>query len=175
MGRKGKIMKKIMRIGTIDTGRGRRASVYIKSEYSDGKFSMSGVIGPLSSGNALGGCGQICMEFAHRNPADDDKRYGKLISPSEIVFATGWDAKTWLDLLDVWKQWHLNDMQAACEHQQERGWTYEDHHDKKTFKGDACPVCGYEIGSAWLKKRVPQSVIDFVSSLPNTDKEPSWI
>jgi hypothetical protein len=41
----------------------------------DGRFSISGVIGPLPSGNALGGCGQIDMEFAHRNDNDNDKRY----------------------------------------------------------------------------------------------------
>lgn len=78
---------------------------------------MSGVMGPTDSGNCIGSCGQIDMGFAHRNPADDDKRYSSPIKPENIRFAPGWSRKQWFDLLDVWKRWHLNDMQAGCEHQ----------------------------------------------------------
>lgn len=131
-------MKKVMRIGMIEIGM-RSASIYISAKYEKERFSMSGVIGPLKSGNALGGCGQIDMEFAHRNEKDNDKRYNELIEPKDINFAPQWNAEMWLDVLDVWKEWHLNDMQAGCEHQRGLGWTYKDHHDKKTFKGEPCP------------------------------------
>ena len=167
-------MKKVCRIGTVLQGN-RRASIYIKAEMTDDKLSISGVIGPLPSGNALGGCGQIDMEFAHRFPEHNDPRTSDLIRPDEINFAPGWDRSRWLDLLDIWHRWHLNDMRAECEHQRAMGWTYAEHHDPRTFKGDNCPVCGYSIGSKWLKEELPQDVIDFIAALPATDREPAWV
>lgn len=169
-------MKKTMRVGTINTGNGRRANIYISATFEDGNLSISGVIGPLSSGNALGGCGQIDMEFQHRHPEDNDKRYeDHLTRAQDINFAKGWDREKWFNLLDIWKKYHLNDKQAACEHQRELGWRYEDHHDSKTFRGEACPVCGYEIGSAWLRINVPKEVIELLEALPETDKQPAWV
>jgi len=61
-------------------------------------------------------------------------------------------------ILDIWDTWHLNDMNSACEHQTALGWKYDDHHNKETFKGDPCPTCGYEIGSAWLLRELPENV-----------------
>jgi len=108
-----------MRIGTIKVDN-RIASIFIKAEFENGKFSMSGVIGPLSNGDALGGCGQINMEFDHRNKKDNDDRYSELITPDKITFANGWNAEKFYDLLDIWGKWHLNDMQAGCIHQREK-------------------------------------------------------
>lgn len=96
--------------------------VFCKIEYKDGKLSISGVIAPLRSGNAMGGCGQISMEFKHRNEIDDDARYTNLIPPEHFDFSPGWDGEKWLDFLDVWKQWHLNDMSPCCTHQKALGW-----------------------------------------------------
>jgi hypothetical protein len=166
------MMKKVMRIGTMDTGGGRRASIYVEAKYEDGRLSVSGVIGPLSSGNALGGCGQIDMEFAHRNPEDDDKRYGELVKPGDITFAPGWSAERWYQLLDVWKEWHLNDMHAGCEHQRALGWEREGY-DK--HPSEPCPECGYEYGTKWNKVDVPESVIAWIVALPDTDKTPAWV
>jgi hypothetical protein len=117
-------MKKVMRIGKIKVGEYRR-NVFVKADYDifikatneGGELSLSGVIGPMASGNAYGGSGQIDMEFQHRNPSDDDRRYSKPTTPEEIDFAPGWDKEKWFDLLDIWKTYHLNDMQPACEHQ----------------------------------------------------------
>ena len=165
-------MKKVMRIGTMDTGNGKRASIFIRAELKDGNLSISGTIGPLSSGNALGGSGQIDMEFEHRNPDDNDKRYSNLVKASSIKYAVGWDKEKWLDLLDVWKKWHLNDLKASCEHQRALGWDkdgYEKHPSEK------CPVCGYKYGSAWHRVEVPQDVIGFIESLPDTDTTPAWV
>jgi hypothetical protein len=165
-------MKKIMRIGTIGTGNGRRASIFIKAELKEGNLSISGVIGPLSSGNALGGCGQISMEFEHRNAEDNDTRYSNLIKASSIKYAAGWDKEKWLDLLDIWEKWHLNNLKAGCEHQRALGWDkggYDQH------PSEPCPVCGYKYGSAWRRVEVPQDVINFLETLPDSDKQPSWI
>lgn len=115
------------------------------------------------------------MEFAHRDPAQNDKRTINPTTPDEIVFSDGWTADKWLDFLDVWHKWHLNDMQSGCEHQRALGWTYEEHHDPKTFKGDLCPTCGYSIGSQWLKEELPAAVVEFLNSLPETETTPAWV
>ena len=38
-----------------------------------------------------------------------------------------------------------------------------------------CPVCGYEYGTSWLLEEVPQDVIDWLFSLPDTDITPAWV
>lgn len=162
-------MRKIVNIGTVPVG-SRRANVYCKIENENGRLSISGVVGPLPSGNALGGCGQIDMEFKHRNEADDDKRYGDLIGPNEIKFSKGWNATAWFDFLEVWKKWHLNDMHAGCEHQRE--WEQKNYDELPEDK--ACKVCGYEYGTAWNSVKVPEDVLDFLASLPETTKQPAW-
>ena len=57
----------------------------------------------------------------------------------------------------VWKRWHLNDMHAGCEHQR----AFEDEPYEK-HKGEVCPICGYEYGTAWKREELPQSVIEQV-------------
>lgn len=125
-------MKKVMRIGTLETHGEGRVSVYIKADTERNYLSISGVIGPSRAGNAYGGCGQIDMEFAHRNKDDNDSRFPNPTKPNEFNFAPNWNSKLWLDLLEVWKKWHL-------------------------------------------KKEYPQEVLDFISSLPDTDREPAWV
>lgn len=106
-------MHKVIRPGKIQVWKssGKQwRSFFCKIDYESGKFSISGVIDPWTSGNAGGGCGQIDMEFAHRNPENDDSRYADhLIKPDDIRFALGWNADSWLDFLDIWKRWHLHE------------------------------------------------------------------
>lgn len=128
---------KIVRPGTVP-GRGTmRVNVFCKITYLDGRLAISGVIGPYASGNAYGSCGQIDMGFAHRNKANDDARYSALYTIDDMRFAPDWDPDTWLDFLDVWKRWHMNDMNSTCEHQRAAGWTYDTHIDRPK-----CPRCG---------------------------------
>ena len=150
------------------------SGLFCKIEISeDGKLSITGVEGPKSNGDSYGSCGQIDMGYFHRNQEHNDKRYSE---PKKLsIFNDGWNEKLWLDFLEVWHERHLNDMTAACEHQRQLGWTYESHHDPKTFKGENCPVCGYSIGSQCLKRELPASVISFLSALPETKKQPAWV
>lgn len=164
-------MRKIMRIGTIKTHGGGHISLYIKAEYSDNRLSISGVIGPSRSGNAYGGCGQIDMEFAHRKAAHNDSRYSQPIQPREINFAPEWNAKKWLDLLEIWHDWHLNDLKPGCEHQRASGWE-DDGYD--VHPSEPCPTCGYKFGTAWHKLPIPQRVLDTLLTFPDTDREPAW-
>lgn len=38
-----------------------------------------------------------------------------------------------------------------------------------------CPVCGYEYGSAWLKREVPEEILEYLKNLPETVKKPAWV
>jgi len=110
-------MNKTVRIGSLK-GYG---DVFCEIKFVEGKLSITGVMGPLKNGNCRGGCGQIDMEFEHRNPADNDSRTRERIKPTEFTFAPGWNAEKWFDFLEAWKHWHLNDMKPGCEHQKDWG------------------------------------------------------
>ena len=257
---------KVMRIGTLArTGyKHLRDDLFCKAEISDsGELSIIGVVGPTPDGNSAGGCVQINMEFAHRNPNHNDHRTSSPIAPKAIEFAQGWNAGLWLKFLEIWHRWHLNHMKSNCEHQIGPDWTPRDvtlyhfrlrpeitkeqsnikeaavssikagraftptprqlavmameyaytHHEEalpagiaeyyepKTplYNGDLgatetkatnwlrpdkhpdgylckpCPVCGYRYGSQWRKEALPQTVVDFLRSLPDADKAPAWI
>lgn len=195
-------MDKICRIGTIATWRGRRMSIYVHIEIKEGNLSITGVEGPLPSGNCLGGCGQIDGNYDHADKSQNDSRTDKPIKASNISYAPGWNAAQWLKLLDIWSQWHLNDMSPACEHQRALGWMDEkidpdrpamdygkfypgQSQDSWNLKmwaypphghlTEPCPVCGYKMGTAWLKRELPVEVKKFLFDLPESDKNPAWV
>jgi hypothetical protein len=179
-------IKKICRIGRLAQGDGTSASVYINAEIKEGVLTISGVIGPLRSGNCRGSCGQIDTNFKHRNEEDNDPRTTEPIPPEAFKFAKGWDKTKWLDLLDIWKRWHLNDLKAECEHQRilipgiekKKGkeFFYASNLDNiwKIPEMNKCPLCGYQYGSAWKKVKLPERVIKFIKELPDADKPPAW-
>jgi hypothetical protein len=139
-------MQKVIRIG-----KGTYGNVYCKIEWNDGRLSISGVEGPMKNGNARGGCGQI-------NPLE-----------SKITeFAPGWDLEKMETFVRFSNEWHLNDLQAGCEHQRRLGWD-------NSHINNPCPVCGYKYGTQWLTKEVPQGVIEWLFNLPETDMEPAWV
>jgi len=98
-------INKVVRIGVIEN-----ASIFCKISYKNGKLSISGVEGPMRNGNARGSCGQIIMGFKEF----DDRGYKSL---NDIEPAEGWTPELIKQFFDVWDVWHLNDMQAGCEHQ----------------------------------------------------------
>ena len=240
-----KDFKKVVRIGTSRYDN-REFSIYCKIEFENGNLSISGVEGPLKSGNALGGCGQIVMSY------NTDESI-KTITPNR---SSGWSFELIKDFFQVWDEWHLNDMKAGCEHQRKQntseeielinfswsdkfytmmkqaekgklipeeyteyrevypvvheflfntsespkyldhpiaqelmsndwiqvkdtemktvGWVNYKQHPKGLLS-KPCAECGYKYGSAWLKEEVPQDVLDFLVSLPDTDKTPAWV
>lgn len=115
-------------------GNNRFYPVFISIETERGYLSITGVQSPLPSGNSRGGCGQIVMEYDHRDKLQNDARYHNLITVNELRFSKGWDAEKWYDLLNVWELWHLKQ--------------YVD---------------------------VPQDVVEFLLSLPDTDRHPAWV
>ena len=135
----------------------RNFRVFIKIELTnDGRLSISGVEGPLKSGNCLGGCGQIDIHL-------------KTEDPSKWIFTEGWDLQKMQKLLEIWDKWHLNDMRSACEHQRSRGETWQKN------PSAVCPDCGYRLGSTWLKEEVPQEIIEWLFALPETTSDYAWI
>lgn len=155
-------VKKILRIGTQKTHGERYASVYAKVELNEGHLSITGVVGPLTSGNALGNCGQI------KKPTIDK-------------FAPGWDQDLLDTFFEVWKRYHLNDLRPGCEHQRALGW--ENHwqaqgwlpHTEGGLLEKPCPICGYKFGSAWNVEAIPDWVTDWLAALPDADRQPAWI
>ncbi len=87
-----------------------------------------------------------------------------------------------LRILDIWDQWHLNDMSAACVHQIALGWNTRKMDDSKEtgwhvnmananlagwvrpeenpkgVLGKPCPECGYKYGTAWLVGALPDEI-----------------
>ncbi len=182
----------VVRPGTMKTWNGGRwASIYCKINLNEkGRLSISGVIGPTQGGNALGSCGQIDMEFQHRNPEHDYNRYPSPIQPRDIRFRPGWTVDKWYTLLEYWKLYHLNDMHAGCEHQTAEGWgkkevkigaetkstswlTEKEHPEGVLSK--PCPTCGYKYGTAWKKQEVPRDALNFLFTLPKADQAPPWV
>jgi hypothetical protein len=164
-----KDFSKVVRIGTSKTSGGRGYSVFCKISFTDGKISISGVEGPLASGNCLGGCGQI------------DMHDWNLTS-----YATGWNRAKVTEFRRIWREWHLNDCTAGSPKQEQ--WLaqvgvkkYDDALKCLTVVGlepDASYLHNgkpYSYGSAWLRREVPQQAIDFLMALPDADKKPAWV
>lgn len=150
-------------------------STFIKVVFDGARLSMTGVEGPQANGNCHGSCGQINMhEWA--------------IS----AYAPGIDAATVKRIREVWEAWHLNDMQAGSPRQMAHlaanpvEWTYPESHYVKAC--EALTAAGinpdqdhllngkpYRYGSAWLTVAVPDDVLAFLRSLPDTDIQPAWV
>lgn len=77
---------------------------FAEIEYGSGKLRISGVIGPKSNDDCLGSCGQCVDEISAGTPADC------------------WTSEMLEKFCAIWRKWHLNDMHAECEHQQELGY-----------------------------------------------------
>lgn len=96
--------KKVVQPFSVKEG-GRWARVYVEMSYGNPygnqnpDLSIHGCIGPLPSGNALGGCGQIDMEFGNNKERKD--------SYPEKKWAAGWSQQKWAKLMQVWKSYHM--------------------------------------------------------------------
>ena len=96
-------MKKIVNPCTCKVGK-INANAFVKIEYENKRLLLSGVVGPLSSGNCRGSAGQCVDEIRAGTPTK------------------GWTRETLDRFCDIWERWHLNDMRPECEHQRELGW-----------------------------------------------------
>lgn len=158
------ILTKVVRLGTVPAGN-RRASVFCKIEVTGGRLSITGVEGPRSSGDCLGGCGQIL-----------DSLQGK-----SVKLAPGWNDAMLGKFLRVWDRWHLNNLRAGSAAQEQ--WLRENPVPadytaqlaaltKVKLSPDAA---GYVYGTAWNTEPLPQEVFKFLASLPDADITPAWV
>lgn len=163
--------KKTLRIGTAAYG-AARASVFCFIKWADQRLSITGVEGPLASGNCMGSCGQI-----------------DLAAVDGWTYAEGWDAATVARLQEVWKTYHLNDLTAGSPAQTAY---LKDHRVKVEYPASQydsdCAVLRaaglnpdpdylhkgepYRYGSAWLKTPVPAEALAFLAALPDADRLP---
>lgn len=84
-------------------------------------------------------------------------------------------------IVEIWERWHLNDMNAGCEHQRAlgwgkdtvvlkdgstkgTGWLNESEHPQGVLC-KPCPECGYKYGTKWMYEAIPQEIIDELISL----------
>ena len=83
--------------------------------------------------------------------------------------AAGWDFGEIRELAQIWKRWHLNDLNAACAHMDTETLVRE----PDGFGGEriacgaanTCPESGYTYGHAWLVEPLPDDVIDDIKHL----------
>lgn len=69
---------------------------------------------------------------------------------------------------------YINDHYNRASETKTAGWVYPSEHPEGLLT-KPCPECGYKYGSAWRKEDVPEDVLEFLRSLPDTDKKPAWV
>ena len=141
--------------------------VFVEINYEDGRLSITGVHGPLRSGNAKGGCGQL-----------------DLLELQPFEFEKEWNQEMLNMLAAIWKRYHLNDVCAGSPAQE----FYLNHNpinDRLNFfdkASEALEAAGlnpdphhivngkpYRYGSAWLSGSVPEWVLEWLYNLPETN------
>jgi hypothetical protein len=141
----------------------------VKGDWRYG-FSMTGVIGPLRNGDCRGSCGQCGI-------------------PADARPVVGWTAEDLEDLRAIWERWHLNDMRAGSEVQ-------EQHLRSLKFQGIECPpypasyldwarselakaglepdADGYSYGCEWKREPLPVEVVQWWESLVDVGAPRGW-
>lgn len=160
---------KTVRIGTKKTYGGRYYSVYCSIEYQKDILSITGVEGPIDGGNCIGSCGQI---YDHIKPI--------------AHYAKGWNNELLDKFLEFWKSYHLNDMHAGTPEQDacivRYGAKNMDYRDKcqlleahGLYEVTLPNGTRYKYGTGWLRRDVPEHVLEWLYELPNTDRSPAWV
>jgi hypothetical protein len=171
-------LDKVIRIGTIQRYHNLGKSptdIFCHVQIKDGKLSITGVEGPRRYGDSWGSCGQIVMSLKN----EQDK----------ITPALSWSKDMIARFFQVWEEWHLNDMRAGSPEQRawlranpipEAEYAYPKSHyavvsGKLAGAGLNPDSTGYKYGHAWLSEELPQEVVEFLQTLPETDKTPAWV
>lgn len=77
-------------------------------------------------------------------------------------FANGFNAEKLQTLLKIWDEYHLNDLQAGCSHQDSDAY---DTMDERLEKIPPCPETGYKYGHSWLLKKLPEDIVEQLTEL----------
>jgi hypothetical protein len=134
--------------------------VYIEIKLDNGRLSISGHA-RLNSRTDYAYCGQIQDEINMKNITR---------------LRGGYDWRKLGRLLEIWDEWHLNDMRPECEHQHKLMPAARERNGEDFFNAAnltniwgipefrQCPECGYKYGTAWKKAEVPAEVLEFLRS-----------
>lgn len=161
---------KTVRIGSKRSWGGRWYSVYCNIHYKeDGTLSITGTEGPLPNYGCMGCCGQIVDELH-----------------TIEKYAPHWNRALLDKFVAVWRKYHLNDVRAGTEEQEDiintygtKGMQYTDHclllKEFNMYEVKLPDGTVHTYGSKWLKRTVPEDVLTFLYSLPSTDRTPAWV
>lgn len=153
-------MRKNYKVGYIG-----RKPVFVSVEYTNNALSITGVVNPNRCGNC-DSCGQIISDLR------------------EIDTPTGeWTQADINQLLFYWERWHLNDMRAGSQVQEDylrknpvSAHYPESYYDKASVAlaeaGINPDADGYKYGSAWKFEAVPARVISWLFSFEMVDDLP---
>lgn len=143
------MLRLVMNPGTIP-GVGE---LYVRASWDGHRLSMVGVAGPKANGDARGSSGQCVDEL-----------------DEVTIWHHGWDAAKGARLKAIWQRWHLNDMRAGSQVQED--WlranpveaTYPESHYEKASEALAAAglnpdANGYKYGHAWKTEEVPEEII----------------
>jgi len=157
---------KVVKIGSKRTPGGRWYYVYCKiilyKKEDKIMLSISGVEGPLSSGNALGSTGQI-------NPVQVER------------YAEGWNEDMLRRFNEIWSEYHLNDMHLGTIVQERileqfNCTSLGDPRVKQILKEfNVLEHCGSVYGTEFKTRKISEEIIRFLYNLPTANKMPAWV
>ena len=175
------IFKKVVHLGFVKYIGNVFCEITIKDKGEYKELSICGVEGPRKNGNCRGSCGQIKDVIVEHIKSNNFKN-----------FASGWDKKSILHFIEVWKEWHLNGLHAGNAKQEAFVEKYLEEHP--TERHDYKKICKvleehnllvdeediyngkpYKYGTAWRYVALPEEVIEYVKSLPETKIIPAWV
>lgn len=82
--------------------------------------------------------------------------------------APGWTLEEIRAFHRLWKNWHLNGMNAGCQHVPTPVYRKNERYGYQEVDLDntpACPETGYRYGHAWLLRPIPATIIDEMQTL----------
>lgn len=175
------IFKKVVHLGFVKYIGNVFCEITIKDRGEYSELSICGVEGPRKNGNCRGSFGQIKDAIVEHIKSDGFKN-----------FAAGWDKKSILQFIEVWKTWHLNGLHAGNAKQEAFVEKYLEEHPTERY--DYTKMCKvleehnlfvdeediyngkpYKYGTAWRYVALPEEVIEYVKSLPETKVIPAWV
>jgi hypothetical protein len=88
------------------SGNKATARAFYKIQFENGRLSITGVIGPMPSGDCRGGAGQCVDAIREGCPCDE------------------WTQEMLDKFCSIWDEWHLNDMRPYCKPYPVCGYQY---------------------------------------------------
>lgn len=158
------IIDKVVYIGKLENEK-----IFCNIQYKNGKLSITGVIEPKKNGDASS-CGQIV------DTIDENLK--------KISYADNWDRIKATQFVEIWKDWHLNDMNAGTQKQEIYIKNWLSKTGKKYEYNKVCEMLktanlyndnGYTYSEKWLSCEVPKEVLNFLVGLSDSKIIPAWV